>query len=214
MNKPFDECFEAYDKWYDAPAGKTIFTAETKCLKLLGGSFSGRWLEIGVGTGRFASGLGIREGIDPSLPMIRMAAARGIHTYAGHGEQLPFEAECFDGLLMALSLCFIPVPDQALNECFRVLKPTGHLLVGVVPAESEWGRLYIRKKSEGHPLYSLATFRSASDIINLVKSAGFNLQRAASTLFWKPDALAETSPQVDDGISSNAGFISLLFRKN
>ena len=143
-----------------------------------------------------------------------MAAERGIHTYAGHGEQLPLEAECFDGLLMALSLCFIPVPDQALNECFRVLKPTGHLLVGVVPAESDWGRLYIKKKTEGHPIYSLATFRSATDIINLVESCGFNLQRAASTLFWKPNALAESSLRVDDAISPDAGFLGLLFGKN
>lgn len=214
VNQPFDEYSEAYDEWYDSPVGKIIFTAELQCLKLLNGSFSGRWMEIGVGTGRFASTLGICEGIDPSLKMLNIAAGRGIHAYAGQGEQLPFEAECFDGLLLALSLCFMPVPGQVLDECFRVLKPDGRLLLGVIAAESDWGRLYLKKKTESHPIYSSATFRSASDIIDLVESCGFNLQRAASTLFWKPDAPAEINPRVDDGVVPDAGFLGLLFGKN
>jgi len=146
--------------------------------------------------------------------MLKMAADRGIRTYTGRGEQLPFESESFDGLLMALSLCFIQAPDQALNECFRVLRPTGHLLLGVIPAENDWGKLYVKKKTEGHPIYSLATFRSVSEIIALVETTGFLLQKAASTLFWKPQAPGEDSPRVDEGISSEAGFVGLLFRKN
>ncbi|MFW6332774.1 MAG: hypothetical protein ACOC23_05685, partial [Thermodesulfobacteriota bacterium] len=42
---------------------------EIECLRLLGADFSGRRLEVGVGTGRFADTLGITHGVDLSPPM-------------------------------------------------------------------------------------------------------------------------------------------------
>ena len=54
----FDPIADAYDRWYDAPEGKAIFREELLCLQELCGDGSGRWLEVGVGTGRFAAALG------------------------------------------------------------------------------------------------------------------------------------------------------------
>jgi ubiquinone/menaquinone biosynthesis C-methylase UbiE len=209
----FDTVADIYDQWYDSPSGKAVFNAEKLCLKRLGGSFTGRWLEVGVGTGRFASNLGIFEGIDPSLQMLKIAAARGIHVSAGCAESLPFPDASFDGILMALSLCFITEPDRALKECFRILHPAGSLLLGVVPANSSWGELYGKKKVAGHPIYSLADFRSSLEIIAITENAGFSLQKAACTLFWKPDSPPEAGPRVDEGIVPGAGFLCLLFKK-
>jgi len=210
----FDSYSALYDQWYDAPAGQRLFMAEAGCLQLLWGAFVGRWVEIGVGTGRFASALKVAEGLDPSLPMLKMAAARGIRTYVGRGEQLPFKSESIDGLLLNLALCFIADPAQALRECFRVLRSRGHLLLGVIPAESDWGKLYQTKKNQGHPFYAQATFRSAVEIIALAETAGFTLQRAASTVFWLPAGPADESTRVDEGISPQAGFLGLLFGRN
>jgi len=214
LTPQFDTHSAVYDQWYDSPAGQLLFKAEAGCLQQLGGTFSGRWVEIGVGTGRFASELKVGEGVDPSLPMLNIAAARGIRTYVGRGEQLPFKSESVDGLLLVLSLCFIADPAQALRECFRVLRPTGHLLLGVIPAESDWGKLYQMKKSQGHPLYSLATFRPAREIIALTETAGFTMQRAASTVFWPPAGPADVSARVEEGISPQAGFLGLRFARN
>lgn len=125
LDQLFDKIADTYDQWYDSPEGQAIFNAEAICLKRLVRSFTGRWLEIGVGTGRFASNLGIIEGIDPSLGMLKIAAARGIQTYAGHAEFLPFPDESFDGILMALSLCFIKEPERALKECFQICTRRG-----------------------------------------------------------------------------------------
>jgi ubiquinone/menaquinone biosynthesis C-methylase UbiE len=210
----FDEIAEIYDQWYDTPAGKAIFNAEVICLKQLGGLFKGRWLEVGVGTGRFASNLGIIEGIDPSLNMRKIAAARGIRTYAGYAESLPFPDASFDGVLIAMSLCFFKAPDQALKECSRILQPAGQLLIGEVPADTYWGESYEKKKATGHPIYSLADFRSSMEILALAGQAGFSLQNMACSLFWSPDSLPETNPRVEEGIRPGAGFLCLLLKNH
>lgn len=62
----FDTAADAYDDWYDSPEGSAIFQEEKDCLQLLCSSFSGRWLEVGAGTGRFAKALGCEYGIDLS----------------------------------------------------------------------------------------------------------------------------------------------------
>ena len=214
MTQAFDLIAETYDGWYDTSEGRAIFNAELKCLRSLCKRCQGRWLEVAVGTGRFASSLGVVRGIDPSLPMLKIAAARGIMTYAGHAENLPFPEGSFDGVLLALALCFIADSNQALKECGRILQPEGSLLLGIVPADSPWGRAYERKKAEGHPVYSLARFPDVPEILALIENTGFTSTGAASTLFWNPDGLPEIEPRVEAGISPDAGFLGLLFAKS
>ena len=213
MPQPFDPIADSYDRWYDTPEGQAVFNAEMACLRLLCVQCHGRWLEVGVGTGRFAAMLGVAEGIDPSSGMIEIAAGRGIKTYTGCGECLPFSARSFDGVLAALALCFAADAAQTLKECHRVLRSRGKLLLGIVPGDSIWGRAYMRKASEGHPVYALAKFRTAAQIVGLAENAGLALLDAASTLFWKPGGTPQTDPQIETGIVSEAGFIGLLFEK-
>ncbi len=78
MIEPFDEIAEAYARWYDEPEGYAILEAELACLRRIAGGFNGRWLEVGVGTDRFVSNLGIGEEIDPFDGMLALTAARGI----------------------------------------------------------------------------------------------------------------------------------------
>jgi ubiquinone/menaquinone biosynthesis C-methylase UbiE len=209
----FDRIAESYDRWYDTSEGQVVFNAELKCLRSLCEPLRGRWLEVGVGTGRFASILGIARGIDPSIPMLKIAGERGIMAYAGLAEALPFPENSFDGVLLALALCFLADSVQALNECGRILRPQGCLLLGMVPAHSPWGRAYESKKAEGHPIYAFAKFYSAPEILGLIQDTGFDLRGAASTLFWNPDEQSESEPRVATGISPDAGFVGLLFAK-
>ncbi|MDT8389924.1 MAG: class I SAM-dependent methyltransferase [Lentisphaeria bacterium] len=211
MSTRFDAIASDYDAWYDQPVGRAILAAELDCLRRVVGTCHGRWLEVGVGTGRFAAGLGIGEGIDPAEGMLRIAARRGVRTYLGTADSLPFPDGGFDGVLLALSLCFIDEPAAALKECRRVLTETGVLLVGIVPADSPWGRLYARKKAEGHHIYAAATFRTVQETVDLAEAAGFHLLRAASTLLWAPDEPAESHPGVENGANPRAGFVALAF---
>ncbi|MFW5803401.1 MAG: class I SAM-dependent methyltransferase [Verrucomicrobiota bacterium] len=211
MNTPFDTIAGDYDAWYDDPVGRAILAAELACLRRLVDTCEGRWLEVGVGSGRFAAGLGISEGVDPAANMLQIAARRGVRTYLGAAESLPFPDGSFDGILLALTLCFIDEPAVALRECRRVLTGDGVLLVGIVPADSPWGRRYARKKAEGHRIYASATFRTAQETIALVEAAGFHLRNAVSTLFWDPDEPVESPPRLEDGADPRAGFVALAF---
>ena len=64
---PFDKLAQRYDRWFDSTRGRAIFEAEVVCLRELIPDRAGRWLEIGVGTGRFVEALGIA--VDGGNPM-------------------------------------------------------------------------------------------------------------------------------------------------
>jgi SAM-dependent methyltransferase len=168
---------------------------------------------VGVGSGRFASSLGIKTGIDPSLPMLRIAKERGITACAALGENLPFPDATFDGVLLALSLCFMAYPLGSLGECLRILRPGGRLLVGFIPAGSRWGRSYNKKKEAGHPIYASAHFFQVPEILSLLEKTGWTMNAAASTLFWSPEESPESNPRIDSGIQPDAGFLALLCTK-
>ncbi len=207
----FDRISNAYDGWYDQPEGKAIFHEELDCLGLVWRDYSGRWLEVGVGTGRFAKALGIANGVDLSREMASIAARRGVSALVGRAEQLPFRSECFDGVLMALTLCFLENPEAAFMECARVLRRGGKLVVGTVPSDSPWGAAYEKKKNERHPVYSHARFRTVDKIVDLAGKERFALRDARSALFWGPDSQPGEHPEIRPGIVEGAGFVGLLF---
>jgi ubiquinone/menaquinone biosynthesis C-methylase UbiE len=145
QSNPFDKLTDRYDAWYGSDEGSRIFAIEVTCLQELVPERPGKWLEVGVGTGRFANALGIVDGLEPSLAMLGLAAARGIRGVAGRGESLPYLDSCFDGVLLIATICFLDDPARALSECARVLRKDGALIVGMVPADSPWGKFYRRK---------------------------------------------------------------------
>lgn len=209
---PFDNVAEEYDRWYDTVEGAAILAAELACLRMVIPQIRGSWLEIGVGTGRFASALGVAEGIDPSPSMLEIAATRGIQTRVGAAEELPYPAGSFDGALMVTVLCFIENVSGAFDECSRIIRPGGTLLIGHIPSDGPWGRDYIRKAAAGHPLYSHAHFTTVADVLTTSHAAGFQLVSAVSGLFQSPGSQPELPPVVHSGIAPGAGFVALALR--
>ena len=86
----FDSRASEYDAWYDTKAGKAIFAMEVDCLKPLLHRYSRPYLEVGVGSGRFAQALEIEYGVEPAPAMVYMAKARGVKVTEATGEELPF----------------------------------------------------------------------------------------------------------------------------
>ncbi|AFM24783.1 class I SAM-dependent methyltransferase [Desulfomonile tiedjei] len=207
----FDVDADRYDLWFESRGGKAIFEIEKNCLRKLIPTDKDLWLEVGVGTGRFASSLGISEGVDPSQEMLSIAARRGIYVVRGIGEDLPYRDETFDGVLMVTTLCFLIDPERTLSECRRVLRHTGILVLGIMPAESAWGRLYMRKGSEGHRLYSKAIFYTCGQVIRICAEARFSFDRAVSCLSTPPGE--EPSSILEEGINEGGGFVAMRFHK-
>ena len=207
----FDTLADRYDAWFDSPEGSAIFQAEVECLRRLLPRDLSAWMEVGVGTGRFAAALRIPEGIDPSVPMVRKAVGRGIKTQKAKAERLPYPSASLNGILLVVTLCFLEDPEKAMREFARVLKGGGQLLVGFVPADSPWGKLYRRKGEKGHPFYSVARFYTCHETKQLAASAGFEFARATSTLPMGPGEDLRSIPLMD-GIIEGCGFVAMLFR--
>ncbi|MFA5310917.1 MAG: class I SAM-dependent methyltransferase [Candidatus Omnitrophota bacterium] len=183
MKGLFDKYYEKYDSWYDN--NKFAYLSEIKALMKVVPA-QGKGLEVGVGTGRFASVLGIENGIDPSLKMINIARKRGIKASLGLGEKVPFQPQVFDYIAIVITLCFVKDPGKVIGEAMRLLKRRGKLIVGIVDKESFLGKYYKSKKSV---FYKNARFFSVEGIVNLMKKAGFGKFAYYQTLFKLPEMM-------------------------
>ena len=97
---PFEHWTSRYDQWFDSEKGERIFRVEAACMRELLVEAPPPWLEIGVGTGRFAEVLHVDEGVDPSPAVLRYASERGIRTRVGEGEDLYYGDNCFGAVLL------------------------------------------------------------------------------------------------------------------
>jgi len=208
-NSLFDPLAEQYDAWFDEEEGKLIFDTEVKAFRKVLPPLPQPWLEVGVGSGRFAEALSIKTGIDPSANLLEIAERRGIKVFHGKGEELPFSDGSYGTVFLIVTLCFLESPVAALREARRILKADGRLVLGVVLRESPWGRLYQIKKEEGHRFYSHATLYSYREIESLLADSGFRIEKVVSTLFQQPGEVKETENPVD-GLSVNAGFTVII----
>lgn len=201
----FSQNVERYEAWYEKH--RLLYLSELKLISRLE-KFPRDSLEIGVGTGRFASQLNIGFGLDPSVPMLVRAKRRGIKVVAGVGEKLPFKESSFSSALIAITICFVLKPEKVLKESFRILKPGGHIVIAFIERNSPWGIFYSRKES---PFYKIASFYSLDEIMQMINSAGFVLKKTAQTLFVSP-AEEERLEEPEEG-TGRGSFIGLLAEK-
>ena len=173
----FDAHAERYDRWYGDH--RVTYLQE---LKLIGrnAGVRGADLEIGVGTGRFAAPFGIRLGLDPSLPMLRIARARGVEAIRGLAEALPFRDASMRSILVMTSLCYLDDPKGALREVSRVLKPGGKLIIGFLGRGGELAEQY-RETEEKGTFLAHATFYTPEEVVSMLEEAGFTGIRQETT---------------------------------
>ncbi len=134
----FEQSAARYDAWYDTPKGAATFREEADALRPLIGDLPRPWLEVGVGSGRFAAELGVDAGIDPAHQPLLLARGRGILVARGVGEQLPIRDSSVGAVLLVVTLCFVQDPAAVLREVRRVLSADGGVVIGTVFAESTW----------------------------------------------------------------------------
>jgi SAM-dependent methyltransferase len=210
-SSPFNSLASEYDAWFERE-GKPIFDIEVRAFQKVLPLLPKPWLEVGVGSGRFAQALGIKTGIDPSVKLLKIAKNRGINGFLAKGEDEFFGVETFGTVFLIVTLCFVDSPLAVLKQAHRILKAEGKIALGLVLRESPWGQFYFAKKKEGHRFYKHATFYSYQEVSDLLNNSKFTIDKVVSTLFQKPEAVTEMeSPQ--EGFHPGAGFTIVVANK-
>ena len=196
---------DRYEAWYEQ--NHHLFEAELTAIKKVLPKFRSA-VEIGVGTGIFAKALGIKEGLDPSPEMTRIAAARGISVMEGVAEDLPLDDASYDLVLMVTVDCFLSDVQAAFTEAHRILKRNGTLIIAFIDGDTPLGEVY-EKKKDTNDFYRDATFHTTREMLWMLDNAGFSLIASKQTIFS-----LENKPQpVKDGTGDGV-FAVLRLQKN
>ena len=205
----FHDKAEDYDRWFD---NSLLFAIELAALRELQTPLADPRIEVGVGPGRFARALQVAIGVDPALAPLKLARSRNINVIRAIGEQLPFAGRSAGSVYILFTLCFLAEPRRALGECHRILRPNGHLVLGMVPADGAWGQALQAKKEKNHPFYRHASFCQARQAADWLQEEGFALVESRSSLFQGPEELREMEHS-RPGLDERAGFCLLVGEK-
>lgn len=136
-------------------------------------------------------------GLDPSRKMLEIGRAKldklglseRVQLVIGDAEQLPFEADSFDGICMGFGIRNVPDRPRALSEMARVTRPGGRIAIlelsepegnvlgslarfhvhTVVPA---LGALLSGKREYAYLQRSIAAFPKAADFAEMMRASG------------------------------------------
>lgn len=203
---PFSISAAEYDQWF--ARHPLLFESELAALKQAVPQ-SGRGIEIGVGTGRFAEQLGVATGIDPAPGMADIAKSRGIDVKIASAERIPFPTESFDFALLVTVDCFLKNMNTAFVEIARILKADGAIIVGMIDRTSWLGLLYSGKQSS-NKFYSGAHFHSPDEVSAALRFAGFTECEFWQTLLHSTESQIE-KPECGHGLG---GFVVIRARLN
>lgn len=204
----FSRNVDSYEKWFDDhPA---IVQSEVEAIRALLPEGELYGIEIGLGTGRIAKALGLKEGIEPCKEMRERAIDRGIEVMDARAEHIPYKDLHFDFVLITTSIHYIEDIPKALEEANRVLKRNAVIIIGMIAPESSFGKIYQEKRKQ-QSFYQHATFYKVPTIIQALRKANFKNIKVYQTLFGEPDAILEVQ-QMKEGMD-NGSFILLKGEK-
>jgi 2-polyprenyl-3-methyl-5-hydroxy-6-metoxy-1,4-benzoquinol methylase len=145
----------------------------------------GRLLELGCGSGELMwglSALGWRcEGADVDPQAIENARTKGLDVKLGMVEDLAYAPDSFDAVLMVHVIEHIHDPRRLLQECYRILKPSGQLSLVTPNANSFLHRVCGRSWFPLEPPRHLHIFTIPA-MKRLLEEAGFEDVRPFTTV--------------------------------
>lgn len=180
---PFETHYEEYDAWFDR--NTNVYESELLAVREVLPP-PGDWVEIGVGSGRFASRLAIPTGIEPAEGIAILARGRGINVLNGKAECLPLENESVDAAFLITTLCFVDDVDRTFHEVARVLRSGGYAVVAFIPKDSRFGRRYCADASEDR-FFRHATLPTKRRVFKAIEAAGLEIERIVQTLTGSPE---------------------------
>lgn len=193
---PFDTEVTEYEEWFKS--NDKLLDSELEAIKQLIPS-SGRGIEIGVGTGIFASRLGIGEGVEPSGKMAAEALKKGINVLSGVAEKIPATDGSYQFALMVTVDCFLDDVPKAFSEVHRILVNSGTFIIAFLDKATPLGHLY-EKNKHTHKSYQHANFHTSAEIMSLLKTAGFEIVVMRQTIYSLDNTPQEIKNGVGEGV--------------
>ena len=190
----FDQKAKEYDAWYLSPIGAFVDARETECaMSILPLNLGKNLLDLGCGTGRFSMKMSLlgyhMTGIDLSEPMLDIARAKAEYAhlnatfYKMNACHLDFPDETFDGVVSMALYEFIHDDKAVFEECLRVTKPGGYIMIGTITANSSWGKMYQSQMYRADSVFHHAHFKTQREMENIYPEY---LQASKSCVFIPP----------------------------
>lgn len=192
----FNNKVEQYEEWFNI--NQNLLNTELEIIRQLLPA-SGKGIEIGAGTGIFASSLGIKHGIEPSEKMAAKAAKKGIHIINAFAEELPIADESYHFALMVTVDCFLEDVAKAFKEAWRILVKNGFFIIAFIDKATFLGKIYEQHK-HSDSFYKYADFHSSEEIIILLKKAGFEILEKKQTIFTLENKVQEIRDGIGEGV--------------
>lgn len=203
VRRIFDKYAEEFDAWFGENRG--IYLSELSALKAA--SPVGRILDMGVGSGVFASKLGVCLGVDVSRRVLELSKDKGLEVVQADVTSLPIRGRAFDTVVISFTICFVDDALAMLKEASRVLGKKGRLILGEITLDSQWGRLYSDQGKKGHRFYSRARFFTLRETLSLLSRSGFQVTRAFGSVGFRPseEPRVEEAARIDVRNRSDSG---------
>ncbi|MCR6545988.1 class I SAM-dependent methyltransferase [Dehalobacterium formicoaceticum] len=192
----FNTDVEEYEKWFQT--NDKLLDSEVEAIKHLI-PISGKGIEIGVGTGIFASRLGIRDGVEPSDKMAAKAAKKGVNVIHGKAEKIHVDDGSYQFVLMVTVDCFLEDVLQAFSEVHRILVKGGVFIIAFLDKATPLGQLYENNKHL-HKSYKNANFHSSEEMTELLNNAGFEILERKQTIYTLENKYQESKAGFGEGI--------------
>ena len=175
----FDRMAAHYDAFCHTPLGQFVDEVERALIWALLTPKPGESIgDFGCGTGTYTIALAQAGceviGIDESPVMLTKARGKsvtsGSMTYLQADlADLPLCSSTLDAMLLQVTLEFVADPAVVLNEAFRVLKPNGRLVLGLIQDGGPWASHYReRVERDLTSIYSHAHFFTLEEICDLL----------------------------------------------
>jgi len=169
----------SYDSWFDLPLGRTVDALEKQLLYDLAMPRDGeRALDVGTGTGHFASDLAAQGlavvGVDLSRTMLAVAQGKRppLQLVRGDAAALPLASASFDLVVSVTALEFVASPEDMVAQMWRVVSPGGRLVIGVLNAWSPWAWVRRKEARREQTPFSNAHFFCAWELSRLLAPLG------------------------------------------
>ena len=171
----FGKNAHTYDLYYQSDFGREVDRLEKQCVESLISKIpKGKALEIGCGTGHWTEYFATKgfeiTATDISEEMLNVAKSKnipGVHFIKANAENLPFENNSFDSVFAITVLEFVDDQEKAFDEIYRVLRPGGYFLAGVLNLNSEIGQ-----NKSNDETFANAIFFTPEDLENKLKKFG------------------------------------------